>query len=102
MRRGLEFRTAGGPLGRVLAAIAAVVLFASAVVMGALLAALLLGLALVGSLAFLGRIWWLRRRQRAAPAHFETHPAAERPAIDAEFHVVERESPPPRPRAGDD
>ena len=93
-------------LQRVLAAILAALLFAGAIVMGAVLAGLLLGVALVGSLAFMGRIWWLRRRLRKGQPPFPTASAGERPAIDAEFHVVETPRPDSRgatlPPGGDD
>jgi uncharacterized iron-regulated membrane protein len=76
-------------LQRVLAAIVATLLLAGAVVMGAVLAALFLGLALVGAAVFMGRIWWLRRKLRQQPPPFEAPAAEQRAVIDAEFHVVE-------------
>jgi hypothetical protein len=79
-------------MGRVLAGIVAALVLAGAAVMGALLAGVLLALALLGSLAFMARIWWLRRRLRRGQALPESGPAGQRPPIDAEFRVIEAES----------
>lgn len=87
-------------LGRILAGIIATLLFAGAVVMGAVIAALLLGVAVVFTAAFMARVWWLRRKLRHQPPPSAQAPFPDgRPAIDAEFRVVEsREEPDSRQR----
>ena len=81
-------------LGRIFAGIVAALLFAGAVVMGAVIAALLLGVAVVFAATFMARVWWLRRKLRnqpqAAPAQSPFRD--ERPAIDAEFSVVDTDA----------
>ncbi len=78
-------------LSRILAGILAAVVVAGAVVMGAVIAAVLLGVAVLFAATFMVRMWWLRRKLRGQPhsASFQADLREERPAIDAEFSVVE-------------
>jgi uncharacterized iron-regulated membrane protein len=89
MPKILYFRTPRSPLGRAFGAVVAVLLLAAALVMGVVLAGLFLGLVLVAALVLTARVWWLRRRLRAAGPANAAPPGADRAPIDAEFHVIE-------------
>ncbi len=58
------------------------------VMLGLALGALILGLAAAVGLVFAGRIWWLRRRLRAAARNGETDGSV----IETEYHVIEHRS----------
>jgi len=75
----------GGLLGRIIAVIIGAVLFGIAVFLGAIFLAGFVGLLLIGSVIFILRIWWFKRKMERY--------ARENSDLDAEYTVI-RESDP--------
>jgi predicted lipid-binding transport protein (Tim44 family) len=75
----------GGLLGRIITLIIGAFLFAVAVFLGAIFLAGFVGLLVIGSVIFMLRIWWLKRKMERY--------ARENSDLDAEYTVI-RESDP--------
>jgi hypothetical protein len=84
------FSLSGGPLAQALSVLAFGVLLVVAVVMGAVLLAAIVGVAVLAWIAFSVRLWWLRRklgRGGAGPGR-GGQPTSGR-LIDAEYTVLD-------------
>ena len=75
----------GGLLGRIAALIIGIIFFGIAIFLGAIFLAGFVGLVLIGSVIFMLRIWWIKRKM--------VRYARDNGDLDAEYTVV-RESDP--------
>jgi predicted lipid-binding transport protein (Tim44 family) len=75
----------GGLFGRIIAVIIGAVLFGIAVFLGAIFLAGFVGLLIIGSVIFMLRIWWIKRKMERY--------SKENGDLDAEYTVI-RESDP--------
>lgn len=76
------FRAPGNPLAQIAMLLLVGVALIGAVVMGAVLLALFVGMGVIAAVVFSVRSWWLKRR------HPPRRPAARGELIEAEYHVV--------------
>ena len=65
--RVFSFGSSGNPLAQILSLLAFGVVLAAALIMGAVVIAVLLGLAVIGGSVLAIRSWWLRRKFRGGP-----------------------------------
>jgi hypothetical protein len=99
--RHYTFRTSGNPLVQALWVVVGVVVLVAAVVMGALVLTVLLGLGVVAAAVVAIRVWWLRRKLEREGAFNAPHAPTDGSAepheprlIEAEYTVVnERDAP---------
>lgn len=92
----------GNPLTRLLAGLVGVLALVGAVFFGLFVFAAAIGIGLVGWAVLSLRMWWIRRKLRAAGVRPQdpfgpaagpgAGPDGRRDAIDAEYEVVSRES----------
>jgi predicted lipid-binding transport protein (Tim44 family) len=75
----------GGLFGRIIALIVGAVLFGVAVFLGAIFLAGFVGLLLIGSVIFILRIWWIKRKMERY--------ARENSDLDAEYTVIQESDP---------
>ena len=75
----------GGLLGRIAALIIGAILFGIAVFLGAIFLAGFVGLVLIGSVIFMLRIWWIKRKMERY--------ARDNGDLDAEYTVVRERDP---------
>jgi hypothetical protein len=93
--RRYQFNPPTNPLLQVLYFVVGGVVLIGAIVMGAVLLAVALGLAIVIGLVIFVRVWWLKRKFRAAAKQSES--------IEVEYTIVdERDEPDRRDRRGGD
>ena len=89
------FGLSGGPLAQAVSVLVFAVLLVGAVVMGAVLLAVIVGVAVLAWIALSVRLWWLRRKLgRGAAPQGGTEPAP--PAgrlIEAEYTVLDERDP---------
>ena len=93
--RQFTFGTSGRPLAQFLATIVMGVVLVTAVLMGAFVLLVLLGVLVIGYVAFRIRIWWrLRKLPPQGPfgSGPEPGPAKDLRYIDAEYKVIKTES----------
>jgi len=96
--RLFSFARSGNPLVQILSVLVFVALLTAAVITGALIMAVLLGLATIFAAVFAVRLWWFRRKLRtrstAENAYETPPPVASRPSqkrlIEGEYEVIER------------
>ena len=65
--RVFSFGSSGSPLAQIVSLLAFCVLLATALIMGAVVIAVLLGLAVIFGIVFAVRAWWFRRKFRGGP-----------------------------------
>jgi hypothetical protein len=79
----------GGPLTQVLSVIVFAVLLVGAIVMGAVLLAGIVGVAVLAWIAFSVRLWWIKRKLRRSATASDRPDAATGRLIDAEYEVLD-------------
>jgi hypothetical protein len=87
-----SFGNSGNPLAQILSLLVFAVLLVGALIMGAFVIAVLLGFAVIASLVFAVRVWWLKRKYGARPP-FDGGPPPNGPAddtrlIEGEYQVL--------------
>jgi hypothetical protein len=89
--RQFSFGVSGNPIAQVLSVLVFGLLLIGALIMGAVVLAVLFGIAIIAGAVLAVRLWWLRRKLRAAGAF---DPAPESPPdtrlIEGEYTVVEK------------
>ena len=98
--RVFSFARSGNPLAQILSLLAFAVLLAAALIMGAVVIAVLLGLGVIFGTVLAVRAWWFRRKMRcgpppdggyAPPVPPEPQPVAEQKRlIEGEYEVVKQ------------
>jgi uncharacterized iron-regulated membrane protein len=87
---GNGFRTSANPFVKVLSLIAAGVVLVGAFFIGAVILAVVLGVAVVAGVALALRVWWIKRKlDRARPPADAPAAGAQGTLIDAEYRVLE-------------
>jgi hypothetical protein len=77
------------PLAQIASLLLFVVFAVGAVLVGAVVFSLLLGVAAVGGLVLYARLWWLRRKGLRGGAHSSRDPArGEGQVIDVQYEVI--------------
>jgi hypothetical protein len=79
--RSYQIKPPTNPILQVLYFVAGGVILIGAIVMGAVLLAVALGIAIVVGLVIFARVWWLKRKFRAAARQSE--------AIEVEYTVID-------------
>ncbi len=89
--RVFSFGSSGNPLAQILSLLAFGVLLATALIMGAVVIAVLLGLAVIFGIVFAVRAWWFRRKSFDGGSE-PPEPSGPKPAqkrlIEGEYVVV--------------
>jgi hypothetical protein len=101
--RQFTFGTSGRPLAQFLAMIVMGVVLVTAVLMGAFVLLTLLGVFVIGYVAFTIRTWWRMRRLRGrgpVGSGPEPGPAKGIRYIDGEYEVIEADADAPRRDSG--
>jgi uncharacterized iron-regulated membrane protein len=96
--RVFSFGKSGNPLAQILSILLFVALLTAALIMGALVMAVFLGLATIFAVVLAARLWWFRRKLRnRAPfdgGYEPPEPVGQKPAqkrlIEGEYEVVKR------------
>jgi hypothetical protein len=90
------------PFTRILGFAVGLLVLTAAVIVGGVVLAAVIGLAVFASLAISLRVWWLRRKLRQAVARGEVAPVRGDRIIETEYHVIEisDEDPDPAPTPG--
>jgi hypothetical protein len=101
--RQLPFGTSGNPLAQILSLLVFGVVVAAAVIMGAFVLLVFLGVAAIAFIAFSVRVWWLRRKLRQG-GPFDG-PGGPGPAkgvryIEGEYEVLDADADAKRRRSG--
>jgi uncharacterized iron-regulated membrane protein len=93
--RVFSFGSSGNPLAQILSLLVFAVLLVGALIMGAFVIAIVLGLAVIASVVFAIRVWWLRRKFGGRPP-FDR--GAEPPSppeharlIEGEYEVIDEQ-----------
>jgi UPF0716 family protein affecting phage T7 exclusion len=101
--RQFTFGVSGHPLAQLLAMLVMALVLVAAVVMGAFVLMLLIGLFVIGYVAFKIRAWWHRQRSRSRAAFgsdAQSGPVKAIRYIEGEFEVVEAARNDARRRSG--
>ncbi|MEO8467934.1 MAG: hypothetical protein ABI640_21650 [Gammaproteobacteria bacterium] len=96
--RVFSFVRSGNPLAQILSILVFAVLLAAALIMGAVVVAVMLGLGVIFATVLAVRVWWFRRKLRSAPpaeSGYEPPPpgggkAPQKRLIEGEYEVVKR------------
>lgn len=77
------------PLARILGFIVGVLVLTAAIIIGGLVLAAFIGLAVLGGIALSARLWWLRHKMRQAMGEGGPAGRAGDRVIETEYHVIE-------------
>jgi uncharacterized iron-regulated membrane protein len=90
--RVFSFGSSGNPLAQILSLLVFGVLLIGALIMGAFVIAMVLGLAVIASVIFAIRVWWLRRKLGGRPPFpggaESPGPAKDVRLIEGEYEVI--------------